>query len=137
MTDLSYSYVAECLSNFVCVYVLNEIKNIGIIRAVRDYYGGIKGCRCWLSQETTHIHSTVEDLGWGCGYRNIQMMISCLLMHPLYSDHVMSSKITYVCNYLFHTVIHTVVFCGIPTILELQKAIEKAWKEGIFSWTTN
>ena len=70
----------------------NSIKHAGIIRAVGDYYGGIKGCRCWLSRETAHIHSTVEDLGWGCGYRNIQMMISCLLAHPLYSDHVMSGK---------------------------------------------
>ena len=75
----------------MCVYFTMKLTE-GIMRAVSDSYGSIKGCRCWLSQETAHIHSTVEDLGWGCGYRNIQMMISCLLTHPLYSDHVMSGK---------------------------------------------
>ena len=82
------NYLNMCVA--VCIMQLNE----GIIRAVSDYYGSIKGCRYWLSQETAHIHSVVEDLGWGCGYRNIQMIISCLLAHPLYSDHVMSGEIT-------------------------------------------
>ena len=72
--------------------------NKGIIKAINDYYGSIKGRRYWLSQDTAHVHSTVEDLGWGCGYRNIQMMISCLLAHPLYSDLVMSGERTYMCS---------------------------------------
>ena len=115
----------------MCVYFTMKLTE-GIMKAVGDSYGSIKGCRCWLSQETAHIHSTVEDLGWGCGYRNIQMMISCLLTHPLYSDNVMSGKMScvIVCSHI--GLMHTIVFCGIPTILELQKA----WEEGIFYYIT-
>lgn len=121
---------------YIGIYIIYMcIMNEGIIKVINDYYGSTKGCRYWLSQETAHVHSTVEDLGWGCGYRNIQMMISCLLTHPLYSDHVMSGETVWVYSYLFYYIIGItqyiiIVFCGIPTILELQKTIEKAWKEG-------
>ena len=32
-----------------------------------------------LSAATSHICSTPADFGWGCGYRNIQMLFSSLL----------------------------------------------------------
>ena len=32
------------------------------------------------------------------------MMISCLLAHPLYSDHVMSGETTYTVVYLFYNI---------------------------------
>ena len=73
-----------------CSYHCNTI--IGIIKAVNDHYQRIRDCRCWLSRDTAHIYSTAEDIGWGCGYRNTQMLISCLLDDPVYASNVMSGK---------------------------------------------
>jgi len=82
-------------------YTLLGYIYLGIVKAVDAHYKTIRDSRCWLSRDTAHIYSTVEDLGWGCGYRNAQMMISCLLDDPVYADNVMSgSNNTDVVNYV-------------------------------------
>ncbi|XP_024393382.1 uncharacterized protein [Physcomitrium patens] len=54
-----------------------------------------------------------EDLGWGCGWRNIQMMASHLLMTDPYAREVLFGG------------------CGfVPDILSLQRWVEMAWKKG-------
>ena len=45
-----------------------------------------------LSADTSHVSSTQSDFGWGCGYRNIQMMFSSLLQLEPYKSILMQSK---------------------------------------------
>jgi len=95
-----------CVCVCVCVYVCEISNNIfltGIVKAVDTHYKTITDSRYWLSRDTAHIYSTAEDLGWGCGYRNTQMMISCLLDDPIYIDNVISGKYndTNFVNYVF------------------------------------
>jgi hypothetical protein len=46
---------------------------------------GVSGTKqAWSSSDTDHFASTVGDAGWGCGYRNLQMLISALLRIDIY-----------------------------------------------------
>jgi hypothetical protein len=38
----------------------------------------------WLAAPTDHYAAGIGDKGWGCGYRNLQMLLSCLARNPLY-----------------------------------------------------
>jgi hypothetical protein len=49
------------------------------------------------------------DLGWGCGYRNCQMLMSFLERHQQDGEYVLKH---------------------VPDITGLQLLIEQAWKEG-------
>nr|XP_039258999.1 zinc finger-containing ubiquitin peptidase 1-like [Styela clava] len=71
------------------------------------------GTRTWLASSTHFIGRGPGDSGWGCGYRNIQMIISNLNENCNYKD-LMKKK-----------------FDGnIPSIPKLQELIESAWSEG-------
>uniref|UniRef100_A0A1A7YNN6 Zinc finger with UFM1-specific peptidase domain n=1 Tax=Iconisemion striatum TaxID=60296 RepID=A0A1A7YNN6_9TELE len=52
----------------------------GVTRALYDYYqtGGKDCAHVWLSADTDHYGCSVGDKGWGCGYRNFQMLLSSL-----------------------------------------------------------
>uniref|UniRef100_A0A3B5KRP6 Zinc finger-containing ubiquitin peptidase 1 n=1 Tax=Xiphophorus couchianus TaxID=32473 RepID=A0A3B5KRP6_9TELE len=80
----------------------------GVIRALRDYYQ--TECRdsvhVWLAVDTDHYSSSAGDKGWGCGYRNFQMLLSSLHRIDAYSS-------------------------TIPSIPRVQRMIEEAWKEGL------
>jgi hypothetical protein len=67
-----------------------------------------------------HMSSGYGDKGWGCGYRNIQMMSSALMALP----HFQRS--------LFGGIGH-----GIPSILLLQQCLEAAWADGFDPGSTN
>lgn len=46
---------------------------------------GVSGTKAaWLAIDTDHYASTVGDAGWGCGYRNLQMLVSALLRIDVY-----------------------------------------------------
>lgn len=52
----------------------------GVLRALSEYYQTeARDCvHVWLSADTDHFCSSAGDTGWGCGYRNIQMLLSSL-----------------------------------------------------------
>ncbi|SCV67374.1 BQ2448_6020 [Microbotryum intermedium] len=68
-----------------------------------------------LADKHTHfISGQVRDLGWGCGYRNAQMLYCSLRHLPEYDTSTNSTSTS----------------TPIPSILELQGVVEDAWKAG-------
>lgn len=61
---------------------------LGVIEALCKYYQNENKDvrRVWLSAGVDHFHSSLGDKGWGCGYRNFQMLLSSLLQNSLYND---------------------------------------------------
>ncbi|XP_060094481.1 zinc finger-containing ubiquitin peptidase 1 isoform X2 [Heteronotia binoei] len=67
--------------------------------------------RVWLSMGVDHFHCSLGDRGWGCGYRNFQMMLSSLQRNSTYQDCLKDLP-------------------SIPNIPKIQSLIENSWKEG-------
>ncbi|XP_014820054.1 PREDICTED: zinc finger with UFM1-specific peptidase domain protein isoform X2 [Calidris pugnax] len=90
-----------------------KTKTSGIIEALCKYYQNEnKDVRhVWLSAGVDHFHSSLGDRGWGCGYRNFQMLLSSLLQNSLYNDCLRDTT-------------------SIPSIPKIQSMIEDAWREG-------
>ncbi|XP_053877346.1 zinc finger-containing ubiquitin peptidase 1 isoform X1 [Malaclemys terrapin pileata] len=90
-----------------------KTKTSGVIEALCRYYQNeIKDVRrVWLSTGVDHFHSSLGDRGWGCGYRNFQMLLSSLLRNGMYDDCLRDITL-------------------IPCIPKIQSMIEDAWKEG-------
>ncbi|XP_071405051.1 zinc finger-containing ubiquitin peptidase 1 isoform X3 [Pithys albifrons albifrons] len=88
-------------------------KTSGVIEALCEYYQNENKDvrRVWLSAGVDHFHSSLGDRGWGCGYRNFQMLLSSLLQNSLYSDCLRDTTL-------------------IPSIPKIQSMIEDAWREG-------
>lgn len=84
----------------------------GIIEALYRYYQNAAPDvrRVWLSAVLDHFHSSFGDKGWGCGYRNFQMLLSSLLQNDAYDDCLKGMSI--------------------PCIPKIQSMIEDAWREG-------
>lgn len=61
-----------------------------------------------------HYASSYGDKGWGCGYRNIQMMLSSLFQNPNYSEMLKAA----------------IGSNSMPSISRLQKMVESAWTQG-------
>ncbi|XP_039287859.1 zinc finger-containing ubiquitin peptidase 1 isoform X1 [Nilaparvata lugens] len=77
----------------------------------------------FMCSTVDHYASTYGDRGWGCGYRNIQMMLSSLLQHTGYNEQLYRQW--------------SVVGGGglpsrsaMPSISRLQQHIEWAWRQG-------
>ena len=68
---------------------------LGLISCLRaNYTNGISGIRTvQLCLETDHFASGVGDAGWGCGYRNTQMILSSLLQSSTFKDIVSRGRI--------------------------------------------
>uniref|UniRef100_A0AAY4AKB4 Zinc finger-containing ubiquitin peptidase 1 n=1 Tax=Denticeps clupeoides TaxID=299321 RepID=A0AAY4AKB4_9TELE len=90
-----------------------ETKSSGLMEALYDYFrrDARDAAQVWLCAETDHHSSSDGDKGWGCGYRNFQMLLSCLLRMETYKNHLSVSDI--------------------PSIPRVQSLIEEAWKEGM------
>ncbi len=67
----------------------------------------------YLCSAVDHHSSSFGDKGWGCGYRNLQMLLSSLGHHPPFAEPLGLSKAA-----------------GTPSISKLQSEIEKAWARG-------
>ena len=67
----------------------------------------------YLSLETPHFSYSLGDRGWGCGYRNIQMIIGSLLLSDVY-----------------RVVLNRVFNGNVPTVPRLQEMLDRAWKDG-------
>nr|CAB3267492.1 ufm1-specific protease 1-like [Phallusia mammillata] len=65
-----------------------------------------------LNSTSVHYGRGAGDSGWGCGFRNLQMMISSLAALPAYRDHLQQFQ------------------DKIPSIPKLQSLIEDAWAIG-------
>lgn len=85
------------------------------IAQLNNQTGGI--LKTYLCSTVDHYASTYGDRGWGCGYRNMQMLLSCLVRAP-----------QYVCllaeGWDGATDLH------IPSIPTLQLLVERAWQLG-------
>ncbi|XP_063166854.1 zinc finger-containing ubiquitin peptidase 1 [Candoia aspera] len=90
-----------------------KTKTSGITEALCQYYQN--ECKdikhVWLSTGVDHFHCSLGDRGWGCGYRNFQMLFSCLLRNSSYKDGLKDNS-------------------SVPCIPKIQTSIEDAWKEG-------
>lgn len=69
--------------------------------------------RSIISGHVDHFQSISEDFGWGCGWRNIQMLSSHLLMQRQEAREVMFGRSGFV-----------------PDIPSLQRWLEIAWERG-------
>uniref|UniRef100_A0A8B9LUK9 Zinc finger-containing ubiquitin peptidase 1 n=1 Tax=Astyanax mexicanus TaxID=7994 RepID=A0A8B9LUK9_ASTMX len=85
-----------------------------VLEALYDFHQReARDCaRVWLCAETDHYSSSAGDKGWGCGYRNFQMLLSALRRTEEY------------------TAPHTLPD-AVPSIPRVQALIEAAWAEGI------
>ncbi|KAK2710877.1 zinc finger-containing ubiquitin peptidase 1-like isoform X2 [Artemia franciscana] len=85
----------------------------------------------YLANETSHFATTYGDTGWGCGYRNIQMLLTCLVSNPDYKSCVEGlcqvSRQDSQENWLFSSSHEGM---DIPSVSRIQSFIEKAWKAG-------
>ncbi|XP_061631384.1 zinc finger-containing ubiquitin peptidase 1 isoform X2 [Phyllopteryx taeniolatus] len=85
----------------------------GVIGALCQYYQ--TECRdcvhVWLSADTDHYCSSLGDKGWGCGYRNFQMLLSSLFRLDTYASSFQDN--------------------AVPSIPRVQSMIEDAWKLGL------
>ncbi|XP_061675401.1 zinc finger-containing ubiquitin peptidase 1 isoform X2 [Syngnathoides biaculeatus] len=85
----------------------------GVIGALCQYYQ--TECRdcvhLWLSADTDHYCSSLGDKGWGCGYRNFQMLLSSLFRLDTYASSFQDKSV--------------------PSIPRVQSMIEDAWDLGL------
>ncbi|XP_063829192.1 zinc finger-containing ubiquitin peptidase 1-like [Ostrinia nubilalis] len=72
--------------------------------------------KTYLCSAVDHYASTYGDRGWGCGYRNMQMVLSSLLKHPPYAA-LLGGAGERDCD------------C-VPSIPRLQLLVERAWQLG-------
>ncbi|XP_063625762.1 zinc finger-containing ubiquitin peptidase 1-like [Cydia splendana] len=72
--------------------------------------------RTYLCSAVDHYASTYGDRGWGCGYRNMQMLLSSLMRNPEYSK-------------LLSCMTEHDGECA-PSIPRLQLLVERAWQMG-------
>lgn len=86
----------------------------GILNKLKDFYVKpvFNVSRTWLCSNVDHYGASYGDKGWGCGYRNLQMLLSSLAANSTYQQ---------------------VLFNGrplIPSIPKIQRLIEAAWQKG-------
>lgn len=70
--------------------------------------------RSYVCSGIDHYASSYGDKGWGCGYRNIQMLLSSLFQNPNYSEMLRAA----------------IGSNSMPSISRLQKMVESAWAQG-------
>ncbi|XP_055919660.1 zinc finger-containing ubiquitin peptidase 1-like [Eupeodes corollae] len=78
--------------------------------------GVIKSLLC---SAVDHYASSYGDKGWGCGYRNLQMLFSSLLQNTSYNEVLYSAWGK-----------RSPSRTAIPSISRLQKMVEAAWAQG-------
>ncbi|XP_066601651.1 zinc finger-containing ubiquitin peptidase 1-like [Prorops nasuta] len=79
----------------------------------------------WMCSTVDHYATTYGDKGWGCGYRNMQMLISSLLQHTGYNELVFKAW-----SSGSGSSTDNPLRSSMPSISRLQKMIEYAWSMG-------
>lgn len=67
----------------------------------------------YLATAVDHFSASRGDSGWGCGYRNCQMLMSALKNDPHCCSSLFGDSVSY-----------------IPSVPKIQKLIEEAWQKG-------
>ncbi|XP_048881084.1 zinc finger-containing ubiquitin peptidase 1 [Brienomyrus brachyistius] len=90
-----------------------KTRTTGVMSALYKHYvrQGHDIVHVWLSAETDHFSCSEGDRGWGCGYRNYQMLQSSLQNMELYAPCVTVGRV--------------------PNIPRVQALIEEAWQQGV------
>ncbi|KAK0175732.1 hypothetical protein PV327_009459 [Microctonus hyperodae] len=83
----------------------------------------------WMCSTVDHYASTYGDKGWGCGYRNMQMLISSLLQHTGYNELVYRAWSS-VAGGVGNSMDNNPLRSSMPSISRLQRMIEWAWAQG-------
>ncbi|KAI3360685.1 hypothetical protein L3Q82_002555 [Scortum barcoo] len=114
MTPSEFHYKrAEMMESLASGFDDGRTRTQGVVRALHEYYQ--TECRdcvhVWLSADTDHYCSSAGDKGWGCGYRNFQMLLSSLHRIETYAPFLQEK--------------------AMPSIPQVQSMIEEAWKEGL------
>ncbi len=91
----------------------------------------------WLCAETDHYSSSEGDKGWGCGYRNFQMLLSSLHRMEQYkllpgipsvtSCYSLGSLLIFLVTV---PIIKFSLAVSVPSIPRVQALIEEAWAQG-------
>lgn len=81
----------------------------------------------WMCSMVDHYAVTYGDKGWGCGYRNMQMLISSLLHHTGYNELIYMAWSSGVDH---SSSCENPQRSSMPSISRLQKMIEWAWAQG-------
>jgi len=94
----------------------NETRTSNIIPFLRGVYScGIKDVsKVFLCGDLAHFAADYSDKGWGCGYRNAQMLLSSLLSNTTYQQLIQDK----------------IEISSVPSVPKIQSCIESAWKEG-------
>ncbi|KAG8039495.1 hypothetical protein G9C98_008138 [Cotesia typhae] len=79
----------------------------------------------WMCSTVDHYASTYGDKGWGCGYRNTQMLISSLLQHTGFNELVYRAWSSVAAGSTANP-----MRSSMPSISRLQRMIEWAWSLG-------
>lgn len=82
--------------------------------------------RTLMCTTVDHYASTYGDKGWGCGYRNMQMMISSLLHHTGYNEQLYKQWVVGGMTVRGELPSRS----AMPSISRLQQHIEWAWRQG-------
>uniref|UniRef100_A0A8C2DHH1 Zinc finger-containing ubiquitin peptidase 1 n=1 Tax=Cyprinus carpio TaxID=7962 RepID=A0A8C2DHH1_CYPCA len=100
---------AEMLESLASGVDDGRSKTSGLMGALYRYYRDASDCaHVWLCAETDHYSSSEGDKGWGCGYRNFQMLLSSL--------HRMEQ--------------YKLLPVSVPSIPRVQALVEEAWGQG-------
>lgn len=85
----------------------------GVLQALYEFYQteARDSVHVWLSTDADHYCSSEGDRGWGCGYRNFQMLLSSLLRLEEYKTVISDMPV--------------------PSIPRIQALIEEAWVKGL------
>ncbi|XP_058449709.1 zinc finger-containing ubiquitin peptidase 1-like isoform X2 [Malaya genurostris] len=75
--------------------------------------------KTFVCSSVDHYASSYGDKGWGCGYRNLQMMLSSLLQNTAYNEALYSAWGS-----------HGPARTAMPSISRLQRMVEAAWAQG-------
>uniref|UniRef100_A0A673LWA9 Zinc finger-containing ubiquitin peptidase 1 n=1 Tax=Sinocyclocheilus rhinocerous TaxID=307959 RepID=A0A673LWA9_9TELE len=101
---------AEMLESLASGVDDGRSKTSGLMEALCRYYQKYASdcAHVWLCAETDHYSSSEGDKGWGCGYRNFQMLLSSL--------HRMEQ--------------YNLLPVSVPSIPRVQALIEEVWGQG-------
>ncbi|KAL1259696.1 hypothetical protein QQF64_010273 [Cirrhinus molitorella] len=101
---------AEMLESLASGVDDGRSRTTGLMGALYRYYqrDASDFAHVWLCAETDHYSSSEGDKGWGCGYRNFQMLLSSL--HRLEQYDLLPDSV--------------------PSIPRVQALIEEAWGQG-------
>ncbi|XP_066994665.2 zinc finger-containing ubiquitin peptidase 1 [Anabrus simplex] len=102
------------------------------IRAISSSSANV--VRTLMCTTVDHYASTYGDKGWGCGYRNMQMMLSSLLHHTGYNEQLYKPSLVGGGLYGMgggRTIgLEMPSRSAMPSISRLQQHVEWAWSQG-------